>query len=160
MTTFSHEKLGDIPLGLFPHHREFMRRLKDAINALIVEVISQSTIVTALTFVSDVPSSIIALGAGDTLTATHKTMPVVGNSGAVVLTSTPSISPGSFDGQILVVEGTDDTNLVTLQDESVLTNSGLKHQGGFNMTLGKGDSIAYRWWAIDSLWKERSRADV
>lgn len=178
--TFVPKRLGDVPLGLSSHHREFLRRLKDAVEILMGAISAQddtndnpnskavtfgdaaaaSSIIIAGNLVSEIPSSIISLAAGDTLTATHKKMVVVGNGGAVVLTSTPNIANGSFDGQLVTIEGTDDVNMVTFQDESALPGSGLKCQGGFNMKLGKGDSITFRWWDIDSLWKERSRADV
>jgi hypothetical protein len=50
MSTLRPTRIGDVPLGLSPHHREFLRSLKDAIEILIGAVAKQGDI-------SDNPSS-------------------------------------------------------------------------------------------------------
>lgn len=108
--------------------------------------------------VSYSPSSDTSLSAGTAITVTKGIMRVVGNGGAVTLTSTPTIVDGS-DGQIVIIQGTDDTNTVTLQDDSTLANSGLQLSGGNDMTLGEGDVIQLMYDSDDDKWYEISRSD-
>jgi hypothetical protein len=87
---------------------------------------------------------------------------VVGNGGAVTLTGTPTIDdtgPSLADGQTLVIQGTDDTNTVKLQDEAQLANTDLQLAGATDMTLGKGDTIYLIYDSGDGKWYEISRSD-
>ena len=78
-------------------------------------------------------------------------MRVVGNGGAVTLTGTPTIVDAT-DGREVIIQGTHDTNTVTLQDEAQLGNSGLQMPGGADCTLGAGDTISFLYDAGDDNW--------
>jgi hypothetical protein len=93
-----------------------------------------------------------------TITVTNTYSKISGNGSAVTLTSTPSIADGT-DGQIVILKGDNDTNTVTLQDESSLSNSGLQLEEGVNFTLGKGDILQLIYDATDDKWIEISRGD-
>jgi hypothetical protein len=41
LATFRPQQIGDVPVGLAPYHREFLRKLKDAIGILWGDVQSQ-----------------------------------------------------------------------------------------------------------------------
>lgn len=69
---------------------------------------------------------------------------VVGNGGAVVLVATPTITAPATDGQLLLIQGTDGTNTVTLQDEASLAGTGLE-LGAASRVLGLGDTILLTW---------------
>jgi hypothetical protein len=109
--------------------------------------------------VTYVPSDVQSLLAADDITVTHRIMLVVGNGGAVSLTSTPSIAD-AVDGMIVTIEGTDDTNTVTLQDYRNLAGTGLLMDSQVDVTLGNNDSIEFRYKASDEKWVERGRALV
>ena len=80
------------------------------------------------------------LSAGDLVEHIADTYEIIGNgTGAVVLTSVPTISAGYPGARILLI-GTDDTRTVTLQDETQLTGSNLM-LGGSNVTLAKGQTL-------------------
>lgn len=97
------------------------------------------------------PSSTQTLSAGDTLTITKKTMIVKGN-GAVTLTSTPHFTACTVGGQELTIMGDDDTNTLTLQDESSLAGSKVQMNGGTNCVLGNGDIISFICKVSDATW--------
>lgn len=69
---------------------------------------------------------------------------VVGNGGAVVLVATPTITAPATDGQLLLIQGIDATNTVTLQDEASLAGTGLE-LGAASRVLGLGDTILLTW---------------
>lgn len=78
---------------------------------------------------------------------------VVGNGGAVVLVATPTITAPATDGQLLLIQGTDATNTVTLQDEGSLAGTGLE-LGAATRVLGLGDTILLTWDSATSKWYE------
>ena len=104
------------------------------------------------------PSADTSVIAGTAITVTKGIQRVVGSGGAVTVTATPSIVDG-VDGQIVILQGTNDTNLVTLQDESNLASSGLQLSGGVNFTLGLGDMLQLAYDAGDDKWYEVTRSD-
>ena len=104
------------------------------------------------------PSSDQSLLAATTLTVADGITRVVGNGGAVTLTSTPHITDGN-DGECVKIQGTDDTNTVTFQDESALANSGMQLSGGEDFTLGKGDMLEVCYDSDEDKWYENSRSD-
>lgn len=79
---------------------------------------------------------------------------VVGNGGAVTLSAAPSVSDGSADGQYCIIQGTHDTNTVTIND-----NTNVQLAGGAAVALGKGDTLTLIWDSGDSDWYETSRSD-
>jgi hypothetical protein len=83
---------------------------------------------------------------------------VVGNGGDITITATPSIAAG-VDGQRLLIQGTDNTDTVTLQDESNLAGSDLNLAGGVDFTLGRGDTIEVIYDSGDAKWFEITRSD-
>lgn len=84
---------------------------------------------------------------------------VVGNGGAVVLTSTPSIGVGTDDGQLLIVQGTSDANTVTLQDSGTLAGSGMR-LGAATRLLGEGDISLFTWDAALAEWLEMAFSNI
>lgn len=102
-----------------------------------------------------------AVGATQSLLAATAINPVgvkikvVGNGGAVVLVATPTISAPATDGQILLIQGTDGTNTVELQDDGSLAGSGLE-LGAASRVLGLGDTILLTWDSTTSKWYEVS----
>jgi hypothetical protein len=99
------------------------------------------------------PSSTLqTLSAGNAIAANAAKVRVAGSGGAVTLTSTPTVADGS-DGQILIIQGTSDTNTVTVQDEGTLMNSNLE-LGAATRTLGKGDILVLTFDSTDSVWYE------
>jgi hypothetical protein len=97
------------------------------------------------------PSSDQSLSAGSTIPTKNGITRVVGNGGAVTLTSTPHIADAS-DGTIIIIQGTNDTNTLTLQDEAQLANSGMQLPGGADCTLGAGDTITLMYDSGDDNW--------
>ena len=83
---------------------------------------------------------------------------VAGSGGAVTITATPNVADMT-DGQIVIFQGTDDTNTVTFQDESNLANSALALSGGADMTLGQGDMLTIMYDLGDDKWYEISSSD-
>ena len=104
------------------------------------------------------PSTDTSLLAATQITVTRKIMRVVGNGGAVILTGTPIIV-ASDDGTEVIIQGTHDTNTVTLQDESSNAGSKLQLSGGNDFTLGQGDTIYLIYDSGDTNWYEVSRSD-
>jgi hypothetical protein len=104
------------------------------------------------------PSGDQSLLAASQLTVTNQIMRVVGNGGAVTLTSTPHIVD-STDGDCIIIQGTSNANTVTFQDESNLANSGMQLAGATDMTLGQGDTLQVCYDLGDDDWYEISRSD-
>lgn len=99
------------------------------------------------------PSAATNITAASGITPTAPLMRVQGNGGAITVTANPQIVAG-IDGQVLIVEGNDDTNTVTLAD-----GTGLHlHSGAF--TLGAHDTIVLVYDANQSEWQEQSRNAV
>lgn len=103
------------------------------------------------------PSGDLSLTASSAIAVKRGIMRLVG-AGSIVLTSTPSLVDG-IDGQIVILQGTSDTNMVKLQDEAQLASSGLRLTSGADFTLGKGDTLMLIYDAGDDLWYELSRSD-
>ncbi len=104
------------------------------------------------------PSNTQSITAAGGITTTKSITRVQGSGGAITVTATPNIVDGA-DGQIVIYQGDNDTNTLTLQDESNLTGSGLELSGGVNFTLGKGDILQLVYDAGDDKWYEISRSD-
>ena len=101
-----------------------------------------------------IPTTLQTVAAANVITPSGKVR-VAGDGGAVVLTSTPTITPGAIDGQLCLVQGTHDTNTVQLQDDGSLAGSKLR-LGAANRTLGAGDSVLLSWDATLGMWCEIS----
>lgn len=135
-------------------------RIRAGLTALVIfaGIMAMAAIRSGTPIVSS-PSAAQSLAAGGTVSPTQRIARIVGNGGAVTLTSTPNISDGSYDGCEVIVQGTDDGNTVTLQDADTLPNSGLVLAGSANCTVGKGDILYLTYDANDDLWYEISRAN-
>lgn len=110
--------------------------------------------------IHSVTGNILSLEAGDTIAPANfrRFVRVAGDGGAVTLTSTPNITAGN-NGEIMSIIGTSDPNSVTLQDESVLTGSLLRLNGGINVTLGARDTIEFVYLTGENAWIELSRSN-
>jgi len=104
------------------------------------------------------PQATVDIVAANGLTPSKRIMRVQGSGGAVTVISTPNISD-AFDGTELLIQGDSDSNTVTFQDESSLSNSGLALAGGANCTLGKGDVLHLIYDSGDNKWYEVSRSN-
>ncbi|MCK5613250.1 hypothetical protein KAR91_65865, partial [Candidatus Pacearchaeota archaeon] len=100
----------------------------------------------------------IVAGTGITAAMLAHIVRVQGSGGAVTVTATPSIADG-VDGQVIVIQGDNDTNTLELQDESSLGSSGLQLSGGTNFTLGVGDTLMLMFDAGLDKWVEISRSN-
>lgn len=78
---------------------------------------------------------------------------VAGNGGPITVTAMPSITSPVSDGQLLIIQGTDATNTVTLQDEATLAGTQLE-LGAATRLLGLGDTIGLLWDSVTSKWYE------
>ena len=88
------------------------------------------------------------------ITCGDKIERVVGNGGAVILDTDPAINDGKNDGQTCIIQGTHDTNTVTIND-----GDNVELSSGVDMTLGKGDTLMVTWDSGESTWYEISRSD-
>jgi len=100
-----------------------------------------------------VPSSDTSITAGGGITITKAIQRIVGAGGAVDITADPQIVDGS-DGQIVIIQGTSDTNLVKLDD-----GTGLALSGGVSFTLGNNDIISLMYDSGESEWIELYRSN-
>lgn len=99
------------------------------------------------------PGAVQSLSVGTTIAVANSIVKVVGNGGAVNLTSTPQIAVGT-DGQIIIIKGTDDTNTVRLDE-----GTGLALTDGASVTLGDKDTLVLMYDAGDTEWIEISRSN-
>jgi hypothetical protein len=79
-------------------------------------------------------------------------MRIQGSGGAVTITANPQIAAGS-DGQMVILEGENAANTVTISN-----GTGLSLNGGVGFTLGQGYTITLLYDATLSLWVEVSRS--
>lgn len=70
----------------------------------------------------------------------------------LILTSTPNIDPGQFDGQILILRRSASGGSLTLRNETSLAGSGLRLIGAADQALGSRDAIALMWRASTAEW--------
>lgn len=101
------------------------------------------------------PSTIQSLLAASAISADAAKIRVVGNGAARTLTSTPTISAGTADGQRLLIKGTSASLTITLQDEGTLPGSTLE-LGAATRVLGLHSQIELSWDATLVCWEEIS----
>lgn len=104
-------------------------------------------------------SALQTLGAANTITPDATRVKVVGNAAPVTLTTTPTIPAPTADGQLLIIQGNDNTNTITVQDEASLVGSKLK-LGAANRVLGKGDTLILIYDLTDAFWYELAFVNV
>lgn len=88
------------------------------------------------------------------ITVTNTIMRMVGADAEAVLDTDPAVNDGVADGQIVIIQGTADANLVTIAD-----NVNTQLAGGLSMTLGDGDVLCLMWDSNFSMWIEQYRSD-
>lgn len=71
---------------------------------------------------------------------------VVGDGGAAVLDADPAIVDGVLDGQMCIIQGTDDTNTVQIMDA---VNTAF---ASADYTFASGDVMTIMWWDAESEW--------
>lgn len=98
------------------------------------------------------PTALQTVAAANVITPSGKVR-VAGNGGAVTLTSTPTVTLGTLDGQLCLIQGTHDTNTVTIQDNGSLAGSKVR-LGAASRVLGAGDSLLLSWDAALGMWVE------
>jgi hypothetical protein len=105
-------------------------------------------------------SALIELSANDLIPVTHNIMRIAGVSGAVVMTSAPTIdTSGLADGQHVVFHGRSETKYITLQDESNLSGSKLHLEHGRNCILANNDLLELMYVASEDVLIEVRRVD-
>lgn len=92
-------------------------------------------------------SSTVTAGATLSPSVAHHTLSA---ASAVTLNTTTSISDGSVSGQMLVLQGTSDTNTITIQDGSNVELNG-------DIVLGDGDIIGLMF--NGTVWRELYRSN-
>ena len=105
------------------------------------------------------PSATQSIATGSTILNNAGKVKVVGNSGTVYCVSDPTITAGKYDGQLIIIQGTSNTNTVTIEDEATNAGSTLELAGGVNMTLGLGDIWTGSWDSSTSKYYEVDRSD-
>lgn len=105
------------------------------------------------------PSSDQSLAAGDSLTVANGIMRLKSNSGAVTSTADPFIVSPASDGTCAKLQGVNDTDLLTIQDESVNTGSELELKNNQDFTFGIGDMMELCYDSGEDKWYELYRSD-
>lgn len=100
-----------------------------------------------LSHIDPTPSSAQELLAGDTITVNATHLRIKGSGGAVTLSSNPQIATGN-DGQVIIIEGTDDTNTVT-----IVNGNGVQLHGG-KFLMFRHDYIALAYSSANNQWEE------
>lgn len=88
---------------------------------------------------------------GETITQAFGRYRIQGTSGAVTLSPSTAVTDGTTDGNVIYLQGTSDTNTVTVKD---VANT--KMPGG-DCVLHDGDILQLVWDSGLSLWLEVSR---
>lgn len=93
------------------------------------------------------PISITAAGGISSTTNPRQLIRAQGSGGPVTITANPSISPGTIDGQELVIEGCDNTATLTIP-----TGNGVEQDA--DAVLGRGFKVAYLWENDPGVWSK------
>ena len=121
-------------------------------NDLAADTVAVTAKVTFAGAVVTTPSDETQIAAATGVTATHiqrSYLKVRGNSGAVDISASPQIAAGA-DGQVLTLQGTDNTNTLKLDD-----GTGLALAGGISFTLKQGHVIQFIY--DGAVWRELFR---
>jgi len=98
------------------------------------------------------PSDVVAIDAATGIRVTTKLIRVISNTaGNVTVTANPAFTTGYYDGQDLIIEGSDDTKTVTLTD-----GNGVKLING-NMVLKENYVIRFHYNYSKKIWIENYR---
>ena len=133
----------------------------DADTTISLDTISESTGGVGVTIdgvlnkdyiIIESPSGDTAITAAGGITVTRKIMRVAGSGGAIDITADPQIVAGA-DGQFVIVQGTHDTNTVTLDNGTGLALSA-------QIILAANDNITLMYDSGETAWIETSRTTV
>ena len=133
----------------------------DADTTISLDTISESTGGVGVTIdgvlnkdyiIIESPSGDTAITAAGGITVTRKIMRVAGSGGAIDITADPQIVAG-VDGQFVIVQGTHDTNTVTLDNGTGLALSA-------QIILAANDNITLMYDSGETAWIETSRTTV
>lgn len=116
-----------------------------------ISTASPSTTFEVSGTISYEPSTTQNITAAGGITVTNGVMRVQGNAAPITITATPSIVDGQ-DGEMVLLQGDNDTNTVTIQDEAQLASSGFSCDSNANVTLGKGDMVWIQFDVGDDKW--------
>ena len=100
------------------------------------------------------PESVDQSRLNDSAVTVERVLTRVAGTTAVVLDTDPAITDGVRDGQLLIIEGTSDSNTIQIADDK-----NVQLAGGSAVTLGKGDMLFLIWDADDGDWYELGRAN-
>lgn len=103
------------------------------------------------------PSADTSITEAGGITVTDGIMRIVGDGGAIDITANPQIGLCDVenDGQIVIIQGTNDVNTVKLDNGTGFTLS-----GGVSFTLGNNDNLHAMCDFGESTWLETSRVDL
>lgn len=97
------------------------------------------------------------LTAASNILAEAHTVRLAGSGGAVILTSTPIVRTNDVvDGQVLCLEGTDNTNTIGISDDGTVTGTKVQLNAVTNRTLGAGDILLLKYNSTLATWQEVS----
>jgi hypothetical protein len=123
-------------------------------SSVSATTLAVSTSATLAALLALTPTAIQSLLAANPLAvaATSKVR-VKGSAAPITCVATPSISIGTIDGQLLLVQGSDSTNTWTVQDSGTLASSQVR-LGATTRTLKKGSQLLLTWDTTDATWYE------
>ena len=124
----------------------------DQSDAEIKTAIENATSLTLTGPFIHTPSTDTSITAAGGITVTRAIMRIAGDSGAIDITADPQIVAGT-DGQIVIIQGTHDTNMVTLDNGTGLALSA-------QIILAKNDNITLMYDSGETVWIETSRTTV
>ncbi len=105
------------------------------------------------------PSSDQSLGAGDSLTVSDGIMRLKSSSGSVTSTADPFIVSPAGDGTCVLLQGVNDTDLLTVEDEADNAGSELELKNNQAFTFGKFDVLEVCYDSGEDKWFEIARSD-
>jgi len=90
--------------------------------------------------------------------ASNTLIRIQGDAAPISITATPNIAAGS-DGQMIILEGSNNVNTVTIRDSANLANSGIELSDGIDFVMGVGDTLTLIYNATTSKWNEVNRSN-
>ena len=120
----------------------------------VFTTLTANGILTAVTTLCTTPSGVQSLANDGTIECNAAYIRVIATTtGEAILDNEPAIKDGIADGQRMLVEGTSNTQLVTIAD-----SYNCQLTGGESATLGQDDTIDFVWNSGRSYWLEISRS--
>jgi hypothetical protein len=79
-------------------------------------------------------------------------MKIVSDGGPISISADPQIIGGMLEGDLLTLQGTSDTDTVTIVDDFGVRTHGGQNGTGLSFTLGDGDTMSFVYTQIDAGW--------